>query len=59
MANARAGVGPAPAGGPPDSTAENDLEVDLTFVGMVGMIDPPRSEVREAVASAARRVSAP
>ena len=34
----------------PESTAEDDLETGLTFVGIVGMIDPPRSEVREAVA---------
>jgi Ca2+-transporting ATPase len=27
----------------------NDLERDLTFFGMIGMIDPPRSEAREAV----------
>jgi Ca2+-transporting ATPase len=28
---------------------ENELERDLTFFGMIGMIDPPRSEARNAV----------
>jgi Ca2+-transporting ATPase len=32
-------------------TSEDALEHDLTFIGMVGMIDPPRPEVRAAVAT--------
>ena len=34
---------------PPDETAEKALERDLTLLGLFGMIDPPRPEVREAV----------
>jgi P-type Ca2+ transporter type 2C len=34
----------------PDQADENDLETQEIFVGLTGMIDPPRAEVREAVA---------
>ncbi len=35
-----------------DEAAETLLEQEMTFIGLVGMIDPPRPEVREAVATA-------
>ncbi len=34
----------------PESVTPDTLEIDLTFVGMLGMIDPPRPEVKPAVA---------
>ena len=34
---------------PPDETTEKSLERDLMLLGLFGMIDPPRPEVREAV----------
>jgi P-type Ca2+ transporter type 2C len=34
----------------PDSVEEKALEADAIFVGLIGMIDPPRAEVRAAVA---------
>jgi P-type Ca2+ transporter type 2C len=36
--------------GDADSLVDDDLETDLTLLGLIGMIDPPRPEVREAVA---------
>ncbi|MDL2239673.1 calcium-translocating P-type ATPase, PMCA-type, partial [Bacteroidales bacterium OttesenSCG-928-K22] len=33
----------------PDELTPETLENNLTFIGMVGMIDPPREEVKEAV----------
>ncbi len=33
----------------PDKVDEAELERDVTFVGLIGMIDPPRPEVKEAV----------
>ncbi len=34
-------------------TSDHEMETELTFVGLVGMIDPPRNGVREAVAACA------
>ncbi|NLN87581.1 MAG: calcium-translocating P-type ATPase, PMCA-type [Syntrophomonadaceae bacterium] len=34
----------------PDPVTSDELEKDLTFMGLLGMIDPPRPEARDAVA---------
>jgi Ca2+-transporting ATPase len=34
---------------PPQKMVETELERDMTFIGLVGMMDPPRAEVGEAV----------
>ncbi|MEA5116678.1 MAG: cation-translocating P-type ATPase [Propionicimonas sp.] len=39
---------------PDEAEAGEDLEQDLVFLGMVGIIDPPRSEAGRAVADAQR-----
>ena len=44
------GVALRPWDSPPDEKTEKSLEQDLILLGMVGMIDPPRPEVKEAVA---------
>jgi Ca2+-transporting ATPase len=43
------GVGLRPLDSLPDKVNEDTLEKDLILLGMVGMIDPPRQEVSEAV----------
>ena len=45
------GVALKPWDEPPAETTEEELESDLIFLGMYGMIDPPRPEVKDAVAS--------
>ena len=44
------GVAFRPLDTPPGEADENTLERNLVFVGLAGMIDPPRPEVRRAVA---------
>jgi Ca2+-transporting ATPase len=46
------GVAFRPLDDEPDPADEAALERAMTFIGLVGMIDPPRPEVREAVATA-------
>ncbi len=48
------GVAMRPLASLPAAVNEETLEADQVFVGMTGMIDPPRSEVREAVAECRR-----
>jgi len=38
-----------------DSVETEELEADLVFAGLIGMIDPPRQEVRPALEKARRR----
>ena len=45
------GVAFRPLEGLPTTASEEGLERELIFVGLVGMIDPPRPEVKEAVAT--------
>jgi len=45
------GVALRPWNSSPTETNEKALEQDLIFLGMVGMIDPPRPEVKDAVAN--------
>jgi len=43
------GVTFRPLSARPDAADEAELERDMTFIGLVGMMDPPRPEVKEAV----------
>jgi Ca2+-transporting ATPase len=43
------GVAFRPLDDVPDTSDEAQLEQQMTFIGLVGMIDPPRPEVKEAV----------
>ncbi|HRI72102.1 MAG TPA: HAD-IC family P-type ATPase, partial [Polyangium sp.] len=38
----------------PENTDEGDVERELTFLGLVGMMDPPRPAVKDAVATCKR-----
>jgi len=46
------GVAFRPLNEQPDESDEAGLEQQMTFIGLVGMIDPPRPEAREAVQTA-------
>ena len=43
---------PLPDGSPSTVTLSEDVEHDLVFLGLIGMIDPPRAEAKDAVARA-------
>ncbi len=44
------GVAFRPLDALPDSDSEEEVERDMIIIGLVGMLDPPRPEVKEAVA---------
>ncbi|NLD72072.1 MAG: cation-translocating P-type ATPase, partial [Chloroflexi bacterium] len=44
------GVAMRPMEANPEGQGEDELERELVFIGMTGMIDPPREEARQAVA---------
>jgi Ca2+-transporting ATPase len=48
-----------PLNTPPETVAEDEIERDFILLGLVGMIDPPRPEAKEAVATCRRAGIAP